>query len=129
MADRQEPSSAMRCHFSPNENPFLPQVSILHAGLYRHRVEDDHLAEVHRLDTPVPSGVLAEAVAVVQSISVFDQSRLFSIPLPEALGSSASFSCVLYIYLPLMVIGLLINFRHLYKQRLKRFRTKKRKSN
>uniref|UniRef100_A0A8C7GHZ9 Very-long-chain (3R)-3-hydroxyacyl-CoA dehydratase n=1 Tax=Oncorhynchus kisutch TaxID=8019 RepID=A0A8C7GHZ9_ONCKI len=76
-----------------------------------------------------PLGVLAEAVAVVQSISVFDQSRLFSIPLPEALGSSASFSCVLYIYLPLMVIGLLINFRHLYKQRRKRFRTKKRKSN
>ncbi|XP_042151454.1 very-long-chain (3R)-3-hydroxyacyl-CoA dehydratase isoform X3 [Oncorhynchus tshawytscha] len=76
-----------------------------------------------------PLGVLAEVVAVVQSISVFDQSRLFSIPLPEALGSSASFSCVLYIYLPLMVIGLLINFRHLYKQRRKRFRTKKRKSN
>uniref|UniRef100_A0A4W5KKU0 Very-long-chain (3R)-3-hydroxyacyl-CoA dehydratase n=1 Tax=Hucho hucho TaxID=62062 RepID=A0A4W5KKU0_9TELE len=52
-----------------------------------------------------PLGVLAEAVAVVQSISVFDQSRLFSIPLPKALGSSVSFSCVLYIYLPLMVIG------------------------
>uniref|UniRef100_A0A673YL46 Very-long-chain (3R)-3-hydroxyacyl-CoA dehydratase n=1 Tax=Salmo trutta TaxID=8032 RepID=A0A673YL46_SALTR len=52
-----------------------------------------------------PLGVLAEAVAVVQSISVFDQSRLFSIPLPEALGSSVSFSCVLYVYLPLMVIG------------------------
>ncbi|KAM9528091.1 very-long-chain (3R)-3-hydroxyacyl-CoA dehydratase-like [Salvelinus alpinus] len=76
-----------------------------------------------------PLGVLAEAVAVVQSISVFDQSRLFSIPLPEALGSSVSFSCVLYIYLPLMVIGLLINSRHLYKQRRKRFRTKKKKSN
>ncbi|KAK6309427.1 hypothetical protein J4Q44_G00208900 [Coregonus suidteri] len=78
-----------------------------------------------------PLGVLAEAVAVVQSISVFDQSRLFSIPLPKALGlgSSVSFSYVLYIYLPLMVIGLLINVRHLYKQRKKRFRTKKRKSN
>uniref|UniRef100_A0AAZ3SE63 Very-long-chain (3R)-3-hydroxyacyl-CoA dehydratase n=1 Tax=Oncorhynchus tshawytscha TaxID=74940 RepID=A0AAZ3SE63_ONCTS len=64
-----------------------------------------------------PLGVLAEVVAVVQSISVFDQSRLFSIPLPEALGSSASFSCVLYIYLPLMVIGEGDNGQHLYLNR------------
>uniref|UniRef100_A0A3P8XF16 Very-long-chain (3R)-3-hydroxyacyl-CoA dehydratase n=1 Tax=Esox lucius TaxID=8010 RepID=A0A3P8XF16_ESOLU len=54
-----------------------------------------------------PLGVLAEGVAVFQSISVFDERRLFSIPLPEGLGlgSSVSFSCILYVYLPLMAIG------------------------
>ncbi|CAB1331773.1 unnamed protein product [Coregonus sp. 'balchen'] len=83
-----------------------------------------------------PLGVLAEAVAVVQSISVFDQSRLFSIPLPKALGlgSSVSFSYVLYSITSRssgfsLRYWLLINVRHLYKQRKKRFRTKKRKSN
>ncbi|CAJ1056625.1 very-long-chain (3R)-3-hydroxyacyl-CoA dehydratase [Xyrichtys novacula] len=76
-----------------------------------------------------PLGVLAEAVAVVQSIPIFDETKLLSIPLPKALGTSISFSSFLYIYLVLMFLGLLINFRHLYKQRKKRFRTKKRKAN
>ncbi|KAF3854865.1 hypothetical protein F7725_022920 [Dissostichus mawsoni] len=76
-----------------------------------------------------PLGVLAEAVAVIQSIPIFDETKLFSIPLPKALGTSISFSFVLYIYLVLMFLGLLINFRHLYKQRKRRFRTKKRKAN
>ncbi|KAM3870696.1 very-long-chain (3R)-3-hydroxyacyl-CoA dehydratase [Diretmus argenteus] len=76
-----------------------------------------------------PLGVLAEAVAVIQSIPIFDETKLFSIPLPEAIGTSVSFSRVLHIYLVLMFLGLYINFRHLYKQRKRRFRTKKRKAN
>uniref|UniRef100_UPI0037E70402 very-long-chain (3R)-3-hydroxyacyl-CoA dehydratase isoform X2 n=1 Tax=Semicossyphus pulcher TaxID=241346 RepID=UPI0037E70402 len=76
-----------------------------------------------------PLGVIAEAVAVIQSISIFDQTKLFSIPLPKSLGTSVSFSYFLHIYLALMFLGLFINFRHLYKQRKRRFRTKKRKAN
>ncbi|XP_076027635.1 very-long-chain (3R)-3-hydroxyacyl-CoA dehydratase [Genypterus blacodes] len=76
-----------------------------------------------------PLGVAAEAVAVIQAIPIFDMTTLLSVPLPKALGTSISFSYVLRLYLVLMFLGLLINFRHLYKQRKKRFRTKKRKAN
>ncbi|KAM6961210.1 very-long-chain (3R)-3-hydroxyacyl-CoA dehydratase [Aplochiton taeniatus] len=76
-----------------------------------------------------PLGVLAEAVAVIQSIPIFDEAKLFSIPLPKAIGTSIPFSYVLKGYLVLMVLGLYINFRHLYKQRRRRFRTKRRKAN
>ncbi|XP_047246129.1 very-long-chain (3R)-3-hydroxyacyl-CoA dehydratase [Girardinichthys multiradiatus] len=75
-----------------------------------------------------PLGVLAEAVAVIQSIPIFVQTKLFSIPLPKAIGTSISFSHVLHAYLILMFLGLFINFRHLYKQRKKQFQTKKRKA-
>lgn len=76
-----------------------------------------------------PLGVLAEAVAVIQSIPIFDKTKLFSIPLPKVIGTSINFSYVLHVYLVLMFLGLFINFRHLYKQRTRRFRTKKRKTN
>ncbi|XP_004553147.1 very-long-chain (3R)-3-hydroxyacyl-CoA dehydratase [Maylandia zebra] len=76
-----------------------------------------------------PLGVLAEALAVIQSIPIFDESKLFSIPLTKVIGTSVSFSYFLYIYLVLMFLGLFINFSHLYKQRKRRFRTKKRKAN
>ncbi|KAG7473370.1 hypothetical protein MATL_G00095050 [Megalops atlanticus] len=76
-----------------------------------------------------PLGVLAEAVAVIQSLPIFDETRLYSIPLPKAMGHSLSFSYVLQIYLVLMFLGLFVNFRHLFKQRRRRFRTKKRKAN
>ncbi|XP_070686246.1 very-long-chain (3R)-3-hydroxyacyl-CoA dehydratase [Pempheris klunzingeri] len=76
-----------------------------------------------------PLGVIAEAVAVIQSIPIFDETKLFSIPLPKAIGTSIGFSYFLHIYLILMFLGLFINFRHLYKQRKRRFRTKKRKAN
>lgn len=76
-----------------------------------------------------PLGVLAEAVAVIQSIPIFYEKRLFAIPLPKFIGSSLSFAYVLYCYLVLMVVGLFINFRHLYKQRRRRFGSKKRKTN
>uniref|UniRef100_A0AAV2L5W1 Very-long-chain (3R)-3-hydroxyacyl-CoA dehydratase n=1 Tax=Knipowitschia caucasica TaxID=637954 RepID=A0AAV2L5W1_KNICA len=75
-----------------------------------------------------PLGVLAEAVAVVQSIPIFDQTKLFSFPLPKAVGSSLSFSVFLRVYLILMCFGLYSNFKHLYKQRTKRFSAKKRKT-
>ncbi|KAM6937445.1 very-long-chain (3R)-3-hydroxyacyl-CoA dehydratase [Xenentodon cancila] len=75
-----------------------------------------------------PLGVLAEAVAVMQSIPIFDKSKLLRIPLPKAIGTSISFSYVLHVYLVLMFLGLFINCRYLYKQRKRRFRTKKRKA-
>ncbi|KAF7664531.1 hypothetical protein LDENG_00174480 [Lucifuga dentata] len=76
-----------------------------------------------------PFGVIAEAVAVIQSMPIFDEMKRFSIPLPKAIGTSISFSYVLQIYLVFLFLGLFINFRHLYKQRKRRFRTKKRKAN
>ncbi|KAK1785629.1 hypothetical protein P4O66_018275 [Electrophorus voltai] len=76
-----------------------------------------------------PLGILAEAVAVIQSIPIFNETKFLSIRLPEALGSSLSFSYILQLYLLLMFLGMFINFRYLYKQRSRRFRTKKRKSN
>uniref|UniRef100_A0A3B5RD03 Very-long-chain (3R)-3-hydroxyacyl-CoA dehydratase n=1 Tax=Xiphophorus maculatus TaxID=8083 RepID=A0A3B5RD03_XIPMA len=52
-----------------------------------------------------PLGVLAEAVAVVQSIPIFDQTKLYSIPLPKAIGTSINFSYFLHVYLILMCLG------------------------
>ncbi|MEQ2217151.1 hypothetical protein XENOCAPTIV_024783, partial [Xenoophorus captivus] len=49
-----------------------------------------------------PLGVLAE---VIQSIPIFVQTKLFSIPLPKAIGTSISFSHVLHAYLILMFWG------------------------
>lgn len=45
------------------------------------------------------------AVAVIQSLPIFDETRLYSIPLPRALGQSLSFSYMLQIYLVLMFLG------------------------
>ncbi|TKS70459.1 Very-long-chain (3R)-3-hydroxyacyl-CoA dehydratase [Collichthys lucidus] len=53
--------------------------------------------------------------------------EIFSFPLPALLGHSLSFSYTLQLYLVLMFLGLFINFRHLYKQRRRRYRSKKRK--
>uniref|UniRef100_A0A665V238 Very-long-chain (3R)-3-hydroxyacyl-CoA dehydratase n=1 Tax=Echeneis naucrates TaxID=173247 RepID=A0A665V238_ECHNA len=74
-----------------------------------------------------PLGVIAEAVVVIQSLPIFDQTRLFSLPLPAVLGHSLSFSYTLQLYLVLMFLGLFINFRHLYKQRSRRYRSRKKK--
>uniref|UniRef100_A0A0F8CDX0 Very-long-chain (3R)-3-hydroxyacyl-CoA dehydratase n=1 Tax=Larimichthys crocea TaxID=215358 RepID=A0A0F8CDX0_LARCR len=68
-----------------------------------------------------------DAVAVIQSLPIFDETLLFSFPLPALLGHSLSFSYTLQLYLVLMFLGLFINFRHLYKQRRRRYRSKKRK--
>uniref|UniRef100_A0A3P9HIE3 Very-long-chain (3R)-3-hydroxyacyl-CoA dehydratase n=1 Tax=Oryzias latipes TaxID=8090 RepID=A0A3P9HIE3_ORYLA len=75
-----------------------------------------------------PLAVLAEAVAVIQSLPIFDDTRLFSLPLPGFRGRSLSFSYTLQIYLVLMFLGLFVNLRHLYKQRQRRFRSRKRKT-
>jgi len=75
-----------------------------------------------------PMGVVAEAVAVIQAMPVFDETRLYSLPLPRALGQSLSFSYPLQVYMILMFLGLFVNFRHLYKQRKRRFRSRKRKA-
>lgn len=45
------------------------------------------------------------AVAVIQSIPIFDETKLFSILLPKAVGTSISFSYFLYVYLALMFLG------------------------
>lgn len=74
-----------------------------------------------------PLGTIAEAVAVVQSLALFDETRMFALPLPSLLGGSLSFSYSLRLYLILMFLGLFINFRHLYKQRKRRYRSRKRK--
>ncbi|XP_068168526.1 very-long-chain (3R)-3-hydroxyacyl-CoA dehydratase-like [Antennarius striatus] len=74
-----------------------------------------------------PAGVVAEAVAVIQSLPVFDETRLFSVPLPTVLGGSLSFSYSLQVYLVLMFLGLFINFCHLHKQRKRKYRSRKRK--
>ncbi|KAG7999462.1 Very-long-chain (3R)-3-hydroxyacyl-CoA dehydratase [Nibea albiflora] len=52
-----------------------------------------------------PLGVLAEAVAVIQSIPIFDENKFLSIPLPKAIGTSISFSYFLHVYLVLMFLG------------------------
>uniref|UniRef100_A0A3Q1BIF9 Very-long-chain (3R)-3-hydroxyacyl-CoA dehydratase n=1 Tax=Amphiprion ocellaris TaxID=80972 RepID=A0A3Q1BIF9_AMPOC len=52
-----------------------------------------------------PLGVIAEAVAVIQSLPIFDETRLFSLPLPAMLGHSLSFSFSLQLYLVLMFLG------------------------
>uniref|UniRef100_G3PY34 Very-long-chain (3R)-3-hydroxyacyl-CoA dehydratase n=1 Tax=Gasterosteus aculeatus TaxID=69293 RepID=G3PY34_GASAC len=51
-----------------------------------------------------PLGVVAEAVAVIQSLPIFDETRLFSFPLPALLGHSLSFSYTLQLYLVLMFL-------------------------
>ena len=45
------------------------------------------------------------AVAVIQSLPIFDETRLFSLPLPAVLGDSLSFSYTLQVYLVLMFLG------------------------
>uniref|UniRef100_A0A8C7YEE4 Very-long-chain (3R)-3-hydroxyacyl-CoA dehydratase n=1 Tax=Oryzias sinensis TaxID=183150 RepID=A0A8C7YEE4_9TELE len=49
-----------------------------------------------------PLAVLAEAVAVIQSLPIFDDTRLFSLPLPGFRGRSLSFSYTLQVYLVLI---------------------------
>ncbi|KAI4888514.1 hypothetical protein NFI96_024610 [Prochilodus magdalenae] len=61
-----------------------------------------------------PLTTVAEAVAVLQALPVFDETRLFSVPLPETVGFSISFSFSLRLYLLLMLFGKIkkIHSRH-----------------
>ncbi|XP_061671707.1 very-long-chain (3R)-3-hydroxyacyl-CoA dehydratase-like [Syngnathoides biaculeatus] len=72
-----------------------------------------------------PLGVVAEAVAVIQSLSIFDATQLFSLPLPALLGHYLSFSYTLQLYLILLFLGLFINFQYLYKQRRRHYQFRK----
>ncbi len=42
---------------------------------------------------------------MIQSIPIFDETKLISIPLPKAIGTSLSFSYILKIYLMIMFLG------------------------
>ncbi|KFO25128.1 3-hydroxyacyl-CoA dehydratase 3 [Fukomys damarensis] len=74
-----------------------------------------------------PLGCLAEAVSVIQSIPVFNESGRFSFTLPYPMKIKVRFSFFLQIYLIMLFLGLYINFRHLYKQRRRRYGQKKKK--
>ncbi|XP_030620984.1 very-long-chain (3R)-3-hydroxyacyl-CoA dehydratase-like [Chanos chanos] len=74
-----------------------------------------------------PLGTIAEAVAVLHSLPVFDETRLFSIPLPKTLGLSISFSFTLRLYLGLLLFGLFTHIWHLIRQRRRHLRTDRRK--
>ncbi|MXQ91749.1 hypothetical protein E5288_WYG004554 [Bos mutus] len=74
-----------------------------------------------------PMGCLAEAVSVIQSIPVFNETGRFSFTLPYPVKIKVRFSFFLQIYLILLFLGLYINFRYLYKQRRRRFGQKKKK--
>ncbi|XP_023585627.1 very-long-chain (3R)-3-hydroxyacyl-CoA dehydratase 3 [Trichechus manatus latirostris] len=74
-----------------------------------------------------PLGCLAEAVAVIQSIPVFNETGRFSFTLPYPVKVKVRFSFFLQIYLVVLFLGLYINFRHLYKQRRRRYGQRKKK--
>ncbi|KAI2574716.1 HACD3 isoform 6 [Pan troglodytes] len=74
-----------------------------------------------------PLGCLAEAVSVIQSIPIFNETGRFSFTLPYPVKIKVRFSFFLQIYLIMIFLGLYINFRHLYKQRRRRYGQKKKK--
>ncbi|XP_078736968.1 very-long-chain (3R)-3-hydroxyacyl-CoA dehydratase 3 [Lampetra fluviatilis] len=74
-----------------------------------------------------PLGALAEAACVLSAIPLFEASQALSVRLPNALNSSVHFPYILYAYLAVLAVGVCINFRHMYKQRSKRFGVRKRK--
>ncbi|XP_053318476.1 very-long-chain (3R)-3-hydroxyacyl-CoA dehydratase 3 [Spea bombifrons] len=73
-----------------------------------------------------PLGGLAEAASIVQAIPIFNEAGKFSLHLP-LLQNAIPFSVFMIIYLPLLVLGLVINFRHMHKQRCRRLGSRKRK--
>uniref|UniRef100_A0A2K6EUK2 Very-long-chain (3R)-3-hydroxyacyl-CoA dehydratase n=1 Tax=Propithecus coquereli TaxID=379532 RepID=A0A2K6EUK2_PROCO len=75
-----------------------------------------------------PLGCLAEAVSVIQSIPIFNETGRFSFTLPYPVKIKVRFSFFLQIYLIMLFLGLYINFRHLYKQRRRRYGQKKKKT-
>uniref|UniRef100_A0A5F9CD81 Very-long-chain (3R)-3-hydroxyacyl-CoA dehydratase n=1 Tax=Oryctolagus cuniculus TaxID=9986 RepID=A0A5F9CD81_RABIT len=66
-------------------------------------------------------------VSVIQSIPVFNETGRFSFTLPYPVKIKVRFSFFLQIYLIMLFLGLYINFRHLYKQRRRRYGQKKKK--
>ncbi|CAO2634601.1 Very-long-chain (3R)-3-hydroxyacyl-CoA dehydratase 3 [Lemmus lemmus] len=74
-----------------------------------------------------PLGCLSEAVAVIQSIPIFNESGRFSFTWPYPVKMKVQFSFFLQVYLVMLFLGLYINFRHLYKQRRRRYGQRKKK--
>ncbi|XP_073424973.1 very-long-chain (3R)-3-hydroxyacyl-CoA dehydratase 3 [Dendrobates tinctorius] len=74
-----------------------------------------------------PLGVLSEAVCVLLSMPIFTETGIFGLHLPSPLNVNISFSIFLSIYLLILVLGLVINFRHLLKQRRKRLGSRQKK--
>ncbi|XP_015464073.3 very-long-chain (3R)-3-hydroxyacyl-CoA dehydratase-like [Astyanax mexicanus] len=60
-----------------------------------------------------PLSTVAEGAAVLQALPLFDETRLYSVALPESVGFSISFSFSLRLYLILLFLGLFINMKHL----------------
>ncbi|KAG9489032.1 very-long-chain (3R)-3-hydroxyacyl-CoA dehydratase 3 [Eleutherodactylus coqui] len=75
-----------------------------------------------------PLGIVSEAVCIILSMPIFTETGKFSLQLPSPLNVNVSFSVFLSIYLVLLFIGGFINLRHLYKQRCRRLRSRKRKT-
>ncbi|CAH2274450.1 very-long-chain (3R)-3-hydroxyacyl- dehydratase 3 [Pelobates cultripes] len=73
-----------------------------------------------------PLGGLAEAASIVQAIPVFNETEKFSLQVP-LLNVAISFSIFLIIYLVFLGAGLVINCRHMNKQRRRRLGRRKRK--
>ncbi|NXJ06517.1 HACD3 dehydratase, partial [Odontophorus gujanensis] len=74
-----------------------------------------------------PLGGLAEAVCLIQSIPIFNETGKFSLGLPNPLNVTIQFSFLLQVYLIALFLGLFVNFRYLYKQRKQHLGPKKRK--
>lgn len=73
-----------------------------------------------------PLGGLAEAMSIGQSIPIFNETEKFSLRFPYV-NFTIKFSVFLIIYLFLLVSGMVINCRHMYKQRRRRLGRQKRK--
>ncbi|XP_069722494.1 very-long-chain (3R)-3-hydroxyacyl-CoA dehydratase 3 [Phaenicophaeus curvirostris] len=74
-----------------------------------------------------PLGGLAEAVSIVQSIPIFNETGKFSLQLPNPLNVTIPFSFLLQISPIALVLGVFANCRYLYKQRKRHLGPKKRK--
>ncbi|XP_070618404.1 very-long-chain (3R)-3-hydroxyacyl-CoA dehydratase 3 [Erythrolamprus reginae] len=74
-----------------------------------------------------PLGMLAEAVAVIQAIPIFNSTGKFSFTLNYPLKVTVPFSIFLQLHLIFLFLAPFILFRHLYKQRQRRLGPRKRK--
>ncbi|XP_063170398.1 very-long-chain (3R)-3-hydroxyacyl-CoA dehydratase 3 [Candoia aspera] len=74
-----------------------------------------------------PLGILAEAVAVIQAIPIFNSTGRFSFTLHYPLNITIPFSVFLQLHLVFLFLAPFILFRHLYKQRKRHLAPKKRK--
>ncbi|NWH67046.1 HACD3 dehydratase, partial [Geococcyx californianus] len=74
-----------------------------------------------------PLGGLAEAVSIIQSIPIFNETGKFSLELPNPLNVTIPFSFLLQISPIAVCLVVFANCRYLYKQRKRHLGPKKRK--